>query len=259
MSCPVITIANQKGGVGKTTTAINLSAALAAQDVPTLLVDLDPQGNTTSGLGMTREEGVSLYAPILGEGLAASMVQETRVPSLSLIPSELDLAVVETQLGGMKNYLTKLRKCLAPLKKSRKFKAIILDCPPALGMLCMNGLAAAAYLLIALQCEYLAMEGLGQILRVMEQIKSSGANKQLKLGGILMTMFHGRTKISEQVVSEVRRHFKKDIFKSIIPRSVRLSEAPSFGQTIFEYDGDSPGAWSYRNLGLEVIKRFGLK
>ena len=215
MSCPVITIANQKGGVGKTTTAINLSAALAAQKLPVLLVDLDPQGNATSGLGVKKEEGISLYGPILGEGAASEMIRETQVNGLSLLPSELDLAVVETQLGGMENYLTQLRNCLAPLKKSRKFKAIILDCPPALGMLSMNGLAATDYLIIALQCEYLAMEGLTQILRVIEQIKSSGANKQLKLGGILMTMFHGRTTLSKEVVSQVRQHFKKDIFLNI--------------------------------------------
>lgn len=259
MSCPIFTIANQKGGVGKTTTAINLSAALAEEKIPTLLIDMDPQGNATSGLGVEKEEGVSLYGPIMGDGKAIDMVRGTPIPNLSIIPSELDLAVIETELGRIDNYLIQLRNCLAPLKKSSKYKAIILDCPPALGMLSMNGLAAADHLMITLQCEYLALEGLGQILRVMEQIKSSGANKKLKLGGIIMTMFDGRTKLSEQVVTEVRGHFKKESFKTVIPRSIRLGEAPSFGQTIFDYDNYSAGAKAYRSLTKEVIKRFGLK
>ena len=259
MSCPIFTIANQKGGVGKTTTAINLSAALAQDGIPVLLVDMDPQGNATSGLGIEKEEGVSLYDPMMGEGNATEMIRETPMKNFSILPSERDLAAVETELGRKENYLAQLRDCLAPLKKGGKFKAIILDCPPALGMLSMNGLAAADHLLIALQCEYLALEGLGQILDTMEQIKSAGANKKLQLGGIIMTMFDGRTKLSEQVVNDVRNHFKKDAFKTVIPRSIRLSEAPSFGQTIFDYDNFSAGAKAYRSLGKEVIKRFKIK
>ena len=216
MSCPIFTIANQKGGVGKTTTAINISAALAMEKLPVLLVDMDPQGNATSGLGMEKEEGVSLYDPMMGEGKATEMVRDTPIDHLSILPSERDLAAVETELGRMDNYLGQLRNCLAPLKKSGKYKAIVLDCPPALGMLSMNGLAAADHLLITLQCEYLALEGLGQILDTMEQIKSAGANKNLALGGIIMTMFDGRTKLSEQVLGEVRSHFKKDCFRKSV-------------------------------------------
>lgn len=259
MSCPIFTISNQKGGVGKTTTAINLSAALAAEKLPILLVDMDPQGNATSSLGIEKEEGVSLHDPIMDKGKAADMVRETPIANLSIIPSEVNLAVVETELGRMDNYLTLLRTCLAPLKKSGRHKAIVLDCPPSLGMLSMNGLAAADYLLITLQCEYLALEGLTQILKVTEQIRTSGANKKLELGGIIMTMFDGRTKLSEQVVNDVRSHFKKQSFKTVIPRSIRLSEAPSFGQTIFDYDNYSAGAKAYRSLSKEVIKRFKLK
>lgn len=259
MSCPIFTISNQKGGVGKTTTAINLSAALAAENLPTLVVDMDPQGNATSSLGIEKEEGVSLYDPIMDEGKAADVVRKTPIDNLSIIPSEVNLAVVETELGRMDNYLTLLRTCLAPLKKSGRYKAIILDCPPSLGMLSMNGLAAADFLLITLQCEYLALEGLTQILQVMEQIKTAGANKKLELGGIIMTMFDSRTKISKQIVNDVISHFKKQTFKTVIPRSIRLSEAPSFGQTIFEYDNHSAGAKAYRSLSREVIKRFKLK
>lgn len=259
MSATVFTIANQKGGVGKTTTAINLSFALAEKNVRTLLIDLDPQANATSGLGLEKTEGGSLYGPLCGEGSALEKVQPVGAQDgLFMIPSEVDMAAIEIELVQRENYLGQLREVLAPLRASGDFDAVVLDCPPALGMLSMNSLAAADYLLIALQCEYLAMEGLGQILKVLDKLRSAGVNGNLELGGILMTMFDPRNNLSHQVVGEVRNHFDEMVFRSMIPRSIRLSEAPSFGQSIFEYDGASKGANAYRYLAEEVIERFGL-
>ncbi|PDH29111.1 MAG: sporulation initiation inhibitor Soj [Puniceicoccaceae bacterium MED-G30] len=259
MSATVFTIANQKGGVGKTTTAINVSFALAEKKVRTLLIDLDPQANATSGLGLEKTEGGSLYGPLCGEGTALEKVQPVGAQNgLFMITSEVDMAAIEIELVQQENYLGQLREVLAPVRESGEFDAIILDCPPALGMLSMNSLAAADYLLIALQCEYLAMEGLGQILKVLEKLRSAGVNGKLQLGGILMTMFDPRNNLSHQVVGEVRNHFDDMVFRSMIPRSIRLSEAPSFGQSIFEYDSTSKGANAYRYLAEELIERFSL-
>ncbi len=258
MTAQIFTIANQKGGVGKTTTAINLGRGLADKGVRTLVVDLDPQANATSGLGVEKLEGGSLYGPLVGKGAALDKVKPTASENLFLIPSEVDMAAIEIELSQRKNYLVQLKKCLQPLRTTGDFDAIILDCPPALGMLSMNSLAAADHLIIALQCEYLAMEGLGQILKVVEQLKEAGVNPDLSLGGILMTMFDVRTNLSHQVVSEVRNHFEDKVFNTLIPRSIRLSEAPSFGQTIFEYDPTSTGANAYRFLAQEFIERFDL-
>ena len=259
MSATVFTIANQKGGVGKTTTAINLSYALAEQGVRTILVDLDPQANATSGLGLEKAEGGSLYGPLCGEGNAAEKVQPVGASDcLFMIPSEVDMAAIEIELVQRENYLIQLRECLAPLRESGDYDAIILDCPPALGMLSMNSLAAADYLLIALQCEYLAMEGLGQILKVLEKLREAGVNEGLELGGILMTMFDQRTNLAHQVVGEVRNHFDELVFRTMIPRTIRLSEAPSFGQSIFEYDAHGSGANAYRYFADEIIERFKL-
>ncbi len=259
MPATTFTIANQKGGVGKTTTAINLAASLAARKIPTLVIDLDPQGNATSGLGHERTEGRSIYRPLHGEGSAADLVVQTSIPDLWLLPSEEDLAAAEMELAQTENYLQRLRTCLQPLHDSERFRAIIIDCPPALGMLSMNSLAAADYLLIALQCEYLALEGLGQILKVVQRLKEAGVNPGLEVGGVVMTMYDIRTKLARQVVDEVRQHLPDKVFESVIPRTVRLSEAPSFGKTIFAYDPTSPGATAYKNLAKEVIERFALK
>jgi chromosome partitioning protein len=258
MPATVFTIANQKGGVGKTTTAINLAAALADKKIPTLVVDLDPQGNATSGLGVERQEGRSIYGPLMGEGAAADMIVSTRLPALSVLPAEVDLAAAEIELAQKPDYLLQLRGALAPVVQSDQFRAIIIDCPPALGLLSMNSLAAADYLLIALQCEYLALEGLGQILRVVERLHDAGVNGRLEVGGVIMTMYDMRTNLSRQVVDEVKNHLPTKIFSTVVPRTIRLSEAPSFGKTIFEYDASSPGASAYRALAKEVIARFTL-
>ena len=257
MPTTVFTIANQKGGVGKTTTAVNLAAALAEKKIPTLLVDLDPQANATSAIGVEKQEGRSLYGPLRGEGTALEMVVPTSTERLALIPSEEDLGALEIELAGQENYLGRLRSVLAPVRASGGFRAIVVDCPPSMGMLSMNSLSAADHLLIALQCEYMALEGLGQILRNLERIKSA-VNPDLTLGGVVMTMFDMRTNLSRQVVDEVKQHLPEQIFKTVIPRTVRLSEAPSFGKTIFAYDNASPGSTAYRNLAKEVIERFGL-
>ncbi len=259
MACTVFTIANQKGGVGKTTTAVNLAAALAERKIHTLVVDLDPQANATSALGVEKREGRSLYGPLRGEGSAFEMLTPTAWPQLALIPSEVDLAAIEIELAQQENYLMRLRSVLEPIRSSGGYRAIIIDCPPALGMLSMNSLAAADHLLIALQCEYMALEGLGQILKVVERLRQAGVNPTLDVGGIVMTMFDSRTNLSKQVVDEVRQHLSNKIFQTVIPRTVRLSEAPSFGQTIFAYDRHGPGATAYHSLAKEVAERFGLE
>ncbi len=255
----VFTIANQKGGVGKTTTAVNLSAALAERKIPTLLIDLDPQANATSAVGVEKKEGLSLYGPLQGDGTALEKVVPTSYDNLWLIPSEEDLAAAEIEIAQSDNYLSKLRAVLQPLKDAGKYRAIIIDCPPSMGMLSMNSLAAADHLLIALQCEYLALEGLGQIMRNVERIREAGVNSELELGGVVMTMFDIRTNLARQVVEEVKKHLPGKPFDAVIPRTVRLSEAPSFGKTIFAYDPLSPGATAYKNLAKEVIARFKLK
>ena len=258
MPTTVFTIANQKGGVGKTTTAVNLAAALADKKIHTLVIDLDPQANATSALGIEKQAGRSLYGPLRGEGTALEMITPTQYEHLALIPSEEDLAAAEIELAQGENYLARLRGVLDPIRTAAGFRAIIIDCPPALGMLSMNSLAAADFLLITLQCEYMALEGLGQILRNVERLKTANINAALELGGVVMTMFDIRTNLSRQVVDEVKKHLPDKIFDTVIPRTVRLSEAPSFGQTIFAYDPLSPGATAYKNLAKEVIARFGL-
>ena len=261
MTTKIFSIANQKGGVGKTTTAVNLSCGLARRGVPVLLVDLDSQANATSALGVEKKVGGSLYGTFFGEASAQDKIIPTGTKNLDLIPSEADIAAIESELLQLRkdDYLGALRDVLKPVKDSGKYAAIILDCPPSLGMLSMNSLVAADFLLITLQCEYLAMEGLSQILETVERIRDSGNNPELSIGGILMTMFDVRTNLSRAIVEDVAKTFPQLVFKSRIPRSVRLGEAPSYGKSIFDYDPNGSGALAYDALAKECVRRFSLK
>ncbi|MDQ6861735.1 MAG: ParA family protein [Verrucomicrobiota bacterium] len=251
----IVAVANQKGGVGKTTTAVNLSCALAKKGQRVLLLDLDPQANATSSLGMQELEGESLYDVLLGGATIAEKVLPTRIDGLFMIPADLDLAGAEIEIARMQNHLTRLAETLRPFREDDTFDFVLLDCPPSLGILMTNALAAADELLTPIQCEFFALEGLVKIVRVIEQIRDSGANDHVEIGGIVMTMFDGRTNLSGQVVAEVRQHFSERVYETVIPRTVRLSEAPSFGQSIFEYDANGTGARAYMRLADEFIAR----
>ncbi len=251
----IIAIANQKGGVGKTTTAVNLGCALAEKGQRILLVDFDPQANATSSFGLQNLNGSSLYEPLLGEASIIDKIVPTRCERLFIIPADLDLAGAELEVARMENHLSRLTETLQPLRADNTFDFVLLDCPPSLGILMTNALAAANELLTPIQCEYFALEGLVKIVRVVEQIRDSGANDRLEIGGIVMTMFDSRTNLSAQVVADVRKHFGPRVYETVIPRTVRLSEAPSFGQSILEYDPRGPGASAYRALAEEFLKR----
>ena len=252
----IVAIANQKGGVGKTTTSINLSTCIASSSKErVLLIDLDPQGNTTSGLGLTPEPETSLYEVLLGTEKISSRIQETRFENLSIIPADMDLAGAEIELAQSENHLTRLREVLSKLKKSSDYDYVIIDCPPSLGVLMTSALAAADELLIPLQCEFFGLEGLAKIVHVQEQVRLSGANPNGSIEGIVMTMFDGRTNLSKQVVEQVQQYFPDEVYKTVIRRSIRLGEAPSYGQSIIEYDNNSNGAIDYRSLAKEFLKR----
>src|SRR5256885_14269265 len=251
----IVAIANQKGGVGKTTTAVNLGVALAEKKLRVLLIDLDPQANATSALGMQEVEGESIYGPLLGGASLANKILPTRVDNLFIIPADLDLAGAEVEIARMPDHLTRLARTLSTFRSDETFDLVLLDCPPSLGILMTNALAAADEILTPIQCEYFALEGLVKIVRVVEQVRDSGANEKVEIGGIVMTMFDSRTNLSDQVVNEVRKHFGKRGYNTVIPRTVRLSEAPSFGKSILEYDSTGAGAIAYRALAREFIKR----
>ena len=251
----IVAIANQKGGVGKTTTAVNLGSALAELGHRILLIDLDPQANATSSLGLEGMDGTSLYEPLLGDASITEKILPTERDGFFIVPADLDLAGAEVEIARMPNHLTRLAETLKPLQTDDTFDLVLLDCPPSLGILMSNALAAADELLTPIQCEYFALEGLVKIVRLVEQVRDSGANGRLELGGIVMTMFDSRTNLSSQVVSEVRDHFSERVYETVIPRSVRLSEAPSFGKSILEYDPNGAGANAYRALAREFLKR----
>jgi len=255
----VIAVANQKGGVGKTTTAVNLAACLAAVGKRVLLFDLDPQANATSGLGLEKTEGASAYRPLLGEGGLLEKVQRTAFERLEIVPSEVDLCGADIELARMENHLLRAKQALQPLLDTGRFDLVLIDCPPSLGILTLNAFAAAESLLVPLQCEYYALEGISMITRILNQLRDTGVNPRLELLGVLMTMFDGRTKLSQQVVSEVRQHFGQTVFETVIPRTTRLAEAPSFGKPIIHYDKYSAGAAAYEVLTQELLRRLNLR
>jgi chromosome partitioning protein len=250
----IIAVANQKGGVGKSTTAVSLGAALAELGHRVLVVDLDPQGNASTGLGIRHEaRDVTVYDVLAAEAAIEGAIVATPVPNLYAIPSTIDLAGAEIELVSQFSRELRLRKALAPLKDGG-YEFILLDCPPSLGLLTVNALAAAEELIVPIQCEYYALEGLGQLLRNVTLVQQN-VNPALRLTGIVMTMYDPRTKLSEQVVEEVRRYFGDRVYDTIIPRTVRLSEAPGFGQPITVYDPKSRGAQCYRELANEVATK----
>ncbi|MDP9072674.1 MAG: AAA family ATPase [Actinomycetota bacterium] len=246
----VLAIANQKGGVGKTTTAVNLGAALAELGYRVLVVDLDPQGNATTGLGInSRNLDASLYDVILHDIPIEDAIEPTSLRNLFVVPATIDLAGAEIELVPVFSRELRLRRALDSVADD--FDFTLIDCPPSLGLLTVNGLAAATEVVVPIQCEYYALEGLGQLLRNVKLVQTN-LNPQLEVTTIVMTMYDGRTRLAEQVVNEVRQHFGARVCRNVVPRNVRLSEAPSFGQPIIVFDSASRGASAYRELAKEV-------
>lgn len=251
----IVAIANQKGGVGKTTTAINLGAALAAMGQRVVLIDLDPQGNASTGLGILRTDRPrGAYALLFQELAPADAMRETLVPNLSLIPAERDLAGAEVELVGAARREFRLRDRLAPLRAGTDHDVVLIDCPPSLGLLTLNALVAADSVLVPLQCEFYALEGISSLLHTVEVVRRN-FNPTLQLQGVVLTMFDRRNRLSDLVASDARGHFGEWVYETAIPRNVRIGEAPSHGQPVMLYDARSPGAVAYVALANEFLQR----
>lgn len=253
----IITIANQKGGVGKTTTAINLVASLALAEKDILLIDTDPQGNSTSGLGVSRDNlDKNLYDVYSGRCEIAEVLKPTLMENLNIIPSTIDLLGAEIELVGKEGREKILRKAISSIRE--RFRYIFIDCPPSLGLLTLNALVAADSVIVPVQCEYYPLEGLSHLIRTLRNVRSS-FNPELEIEGILLTMFDPRNNLSHEVAKEVRKHFGNKVFDTIIPRNVTLGEAPSFGKPALLYDVRSRGAQSYLSLAKEILNENGLR
>ena len=247
----VISVANQKGGVGKTTTTVNLSTILAKKGKKVLLIDTDPQGNATSGLGVTKEVELSVYDILVGDITFDETIQETAIKNLKVCPSNISLAGAEVELVSMMSREQRLKTKLDVIKD--RFDYILIDCPPSLGLITLNAFTASDSVLIPVQCEYFALEGLGQLLNTVNLVKKH-LNKNLEIEGALLTMYDARTNLSNQVVKEVKKYFEDKVYKTVIPRNVRLSEAPSYGMPISLYDPKSKGAKAYEKFAKELLK-----
>ena len=249
----IVTLANQKGGVGKTTTAINLAAGIAVAEHSTLLIDIDPQANSTSGLGVdTRSEGNNVYDVLINDVDPRNVIAKTQMPYLSLLPSHINLFGAEVELVDIENREMVLKNIVERIRNDYEY--IFIDCPPSLGLLTLNGLVAADSVIIPVQCEYYALEGLGQLLNTINIIRKN-LNPTLTIEGVLMTMFDSRLRLSNQIVEEVKKFFGEKVFSTIISRNVRLSEAPSYGKPILLYEAVSSGARNYMELAKEFLKR----